>query len=103
MYVWAMCMKEINNEGALENDAINTRSIFCKKVQSSPFWKCEVTAHLYGEPIKVNLDKINGISLGIADLQGADINDKTIQISLRRFRHCKVDNGRNIQCSGLPL
>jgi len=96
-------MDVIKNESALEYDAVKTQAIFCKKVQSSPFWKCEVSAHLYGEPIKVNLDKINGISLGVADLQGADINDETINIAFRRFRHCKVDNGRNIQCSGLPL
>jgi len=96
-------MKEVSNEGALEYDAVNTQAIFCKKTQSSPFWKCEVTAHLYSEPIRVNLDKIKGISLGVADLEGADINDETINIAFRRFRHCKVDNGRNIQCSGLPL
>jgi len=96
-------MDVINNESALEEEEVETQAIFCKKVQSSPFWKCEVTAYLYGEPIKVNLNKINGVNLGIADLLRADINDKTIQISLRRFRHCKVDNGRKIQCSSFPI
>jgi len=96
-------MREINNESALEYNAVNIQAIFCKKVQSSPFWKCEVGAHLYGKPIKVNLDKIKGISLGVADLKGAEFNDETVNIAFKIFRHCKVDNGRNIQCSSLPL